>query len=77
MMQYYYEDIPGLGNVALSRHAQTKAEQDQITDRHVETVLYRGIDTPVIRSGVSIMASFTGAKLVKTMYRVKPQAMAR
>jgi len=86
-VQYYYEDVPGLGNVALSRHAQTKAEEQQITDRQVESVLYGGKSIPDgdsiwrERKGIRLViitpTPFRGAKLVKTMYRIEPQARVR
>jgi hypothetical protein len=83
-MQYYYEDVPGLGNVALSRHAQAKAEDQGITDGQISLVLYRGKDIPdsdsIMREHIGIRlviitpTPFRGAKLVKTLYRVEPQA---
>ena len=83
-MQYYYEDIPGLGNVTLSRHAQEKAREHHISEQHVEMVLYRGRDTPDgdstwrehnrIRLVIITPTPFRGSKLVKTMYRVEAQA---
>ena len=86
-MNHYFEDVPGLGNVALSRHAQTRAEQDGISEAMVLDVLLQGQDTPDGDStwrelkGVRLVivdpTPFRGAKLVTTMYRVKPPMRAR
>lgn len=83
-MKHYYPDVPGLGNVALSRHAQDRAEEDHITDVHVEEVFLHGRDTHDadsvwrehngIRMIIITPTPFRGAKLVKTMYRVQRAA---
>lgn len=86
-MKHYYENVPGLGNVALSHHAQEKAKAQSISDAQVHKVLFDGVDTPdhdsvwrelnKIRLVIITPTPFQGAKLVRTMYRVRPQAKAK
>jgi len=87
-MQHFYEDVPGLGNVAVSRHAQERALEQSISDRVFEDVLLTGKDTPeglgVVwreKRGLRLVIllkpePFRGAKLVKTVYWVKAQGRA-
>ena len=90
-MTYFYRNVPKLGNVAVSRHAQKRMEEDQIPQEAFERVLL----TPVkqdIRDGADILwrerdgirivilenpVPPTGAKLVKTVYRIQAQAKAK
>lgn len=87
-MKYYYEDVPRLGNIALSRHAQDRAADQSIGDEVVEEVLMNGKDTPDgmdtiwrehngVRLVIITPTPFRGAKLVKTIYRVQGQAAAK
>jgi hypothetical protein len=87
--KFYYPAVPGLGNVAVSRHAQEQAEVHGISEEIFQRVLQRGQDRPdgmgtVWRedSGVRLVIiqrpePFRGAALVKTVYRVERQATAR
>ena len=90
-MKHFYENVPQLGNVAVSRHAQAKAEEDGITQEAFDRVLLSPIN-PDIQEGADIIwrerdgirlviltnpTPNTGAKLVKTVYRVEPQARAK
>ena len=34
-MRHYFEDVPGLGNVAVSRHAQERMAGEGITERQL------------------------------------------
>jgi hypothetical protein len=90
-MTYFYRNVPKLGNVAVSRHAQKRMKEDQIPQEVFERVLL----TPVkqdIRDGADILwrerdgirivilenpTPSTGAKLVKTVYRIQAQAKVR
>jgi hypothetical protein len=90
-MTHFYGNVPKLGNVAVSRHAQKRMEEDQIPRVAFERVLL----TPVkqdIRGGADIRwregdgirivilenpVPPTGAKLVKTVYRIQAQAKAK
>jgi len=45
-MKYYYKNIPRLGNVAITRHAQDRLVNDGVTDEQVEDVLMHGHDRP-------------------------------
>lgn len=88
-MKHYYENVLGIGNVAVSRHAQEKATEDKITEEQFAQVLLFGKDTPegpdiVNRElrGIRIVIlrrpePFAGAALVKTAYRIKAQGVAR
>ena len=88
-MKHYYENVPGLGNVAISRHAQERLREDGISEAELEDALLRGDTIPdgqdVVwrqRAGVRVVIlrrpePFSGAMLAKTIYRVQSQAKAR
>lgn len=88
-MNHFYKNLPGMGNVAISRHAQKRGENECITDAQVEDVLKNGKSTResdgIIHkelNGIRLViierpTPFRGAKLVKTMYRVEQQALAK
>ena len=81
--------MPGLGHVAISRHALAKAESLGITQAVLESTLREGSDTPdgfdiVLRELNNIRLvvllkpePFKGARLVKTLYNVRPQGKAK
>jgi hypothetical protein len=85
----YYENVPGLGNVAVSRHAQARAEGDAITEKQFEDALFTGETIPdgmheVFRekNGVRVVILLKptpdrGAKLVKTVFRPKASTVVR
>jgi hypothetical protein len=90
-MNHFYRNVPKLGNVAVSRHAQKRMEEDQISHEAFERVLLTPIK-PDIRDGEDILwrerdgirivilenpIPASGAKLVKTVYRIEEQAKAR
>lgn len=80
LMRHYYANVPGLGNVALSRHAQRRAEAEGVTDAHVAEVLEKGVTRPDghalwrehrgLRLVLVNPQPWRGAKLVTTLYRV-------
>lgn len=88
-MEHFYEDVPKLGNVAISRHAQARIEEDDIPHKVFEDVLWDGKDTPeghrvLLRDGKGIRIvvlldtdDSRGAKLVKTVFRMKPVKVAK
>jgi hypothetical protein len=87
--RFYVPDVPRLGNVAISRHAQAEAEADGITESAFHRVLEHGVDKPdglttVWREldGVRLVIllrpePFRGACLVTTAYRIQPRARVR
>jgi hypothetical protein len=90
-MVHFYRNVLKLGHVAVSRHAQKRMEEDQISQETFERVLLMPVK-PDIRDGADILwrerdgirivilenpTPPSGAKLVKTVYRVKPQAKAK
>ena len=90
-MGHFFRDVKGLGNVAVSRHAQDRMRRDSIAPETFESVLLNparpdrmdGMDV-LWREGkgirIVILTNPTpnvGAKLVKTVYRVTDQASAR
>jgi len=87
-MDHYFPNVPGLGNVALSRHAQERMSQDGISEEDFADALMRGDTIPdgqdVVwreKDGVRIVilrkpTPFKGAMLVKTAYRIKTAARA-
>lgn len=88
-MRHYFENVPGLGNVAVSRHAQDRCVEDRISEDVFTAVLLNAESVPdgiaeVTReaSGVRLVillkpTPFRGAALVKTAFRVRAQARVR
>lgn len=88
-MEHYFEDVPGLGNVAVSRHAQEKMTQEGITEDVFTHVLFKGKQTRemfdvVNRDGKGIRivillkpSPWRGAVLVKTVFRLQPVKLAK
>jgi FMN phosphatase YigB (HAD superfamily) len=90
-MNHFYRDVPGLGNVAVSRHAQARAAEDGISQEAFDRVLLSPL-TPDVPDGLDVLwrerdgirlviltnpTPNNGAKLIKTLYRVEAQAKAR
>jgi hypothetical protein len=89
-MKHYYENVPRLGNVAVSRHAQSQIAEAGIS----QEAFYRALFAPTQpdasdgqdilwreRHGLRLVILTNptpnrGAKLVKTVYRVEAQAKA-
>lgn len=82
-MEHYFYDVPGLGNVAVSRHAQARIREEGITEEDFGRVLFKGRTVP---DGLSVVCRclndirlvillrpepFRGAVLVKTAFREK------
>jgi hypothetical protein len=88
-MKHFYRDVPGIGHVALSRHAQARLDNDGITEAMVEDALFNGRSVPdgsqVIwreKDGVRLVVMlfpqpFRGAALVTTGFRVERQARVK
>ena len=88
-MEHYFPNVPGLGNVALSRHALERMVQDGISENELKDALLRGATTPdgqeVVwreKGGVRVVilrkpTPFRGAMLATTIYRVKAAAKAQ
>ena len=89
-VNHFYRDVPGLGNVAVSRHAQARAEEEGISQEAFDRVLLSPL-TPDVPDGTDILwrerdgirlviltnpTPNVGAMLVKTVYRVEAQAKA-
>ena len=89
-MKHFYRDVPRLGNVAVSRHAQARMETDGISQEVFDKTLFEPT-RPDVPDGMDILwrernglriviitnpTPNTGAKLVKTVYRVQGQASA-
>ena len=45
-MDHYFPDIPGLGNVAVSRHAQARMVEDGISEHEFKEALLSGLSVP-------------------------------
>jgi hypothetical protein len=85
-MKHFYRDVPRLGNVVVSRHAQERMMDTGIPEPMFERVLLSGLDTPIganvvwrEKDGLRIVVLTNptpnvGAKLVKTVYRVNGPA---
>ena len=88
-MEHYFPNVPGLGNVAVSRHAQERMVQDGISENELKEALLHGTTTPdgqeVIwreKGGVRVVIvkrpnPFRGAMLATTIYRVEAAAKAQ
>ena len=88
-MEHYFADVPGVGNVAVSRHAQERMVRDGISEEDFKDALLRGTTIPdgqeVVwreKDGVRVVilrkpTPFKGATLATTVYRVKAAARAR
>ena len=88
---HFYRNVPQLGHVAVSRHAQKRLDDDGISQEAFERALLtptkpdvkEGADTVWReRDGIRIVileypTPATGAKLVKTVFRIKAQERAR
>ena len=90
-MTHFYRNVPKLGHVAVSRHAQKRMEEDNISEEAFARVLLAPVKPDIKdaadivwreRDGIRIVilenpTPPSGAKLVKTVYRVEAQAKAR
>lgn len=90
-MQHYYRNISGLGNVAVSRHAQSKAMKHGISEEMFRHALTKpdGPDIPdgpntvfrdrgVVRLVIVLKPEpFCGACLITTVIRKQPQEAAK
>jgi len=87
---HFYRNVAGLGHVAVSRHAQRQMDENGIPQAAFERALLSPTK-PDIREGADIIWRErdgirivilenpdppTGAKLVKTVYRIEAQARA-
>jgi len=90
-MAHFYRNVPKLGHVAVSQHAQKRMEEDNISQEAFERVLLTPVK-PDVREGADILwrerdgirivllenpTPPSGAKLAKTVYRIDAQAKAR
>jgi hypothetical protein len=90
-MTHFYRNVVKLGHVAVSRHAQKRMEEDNISQEAFERALLTPVK-PDVREGADILwrerdgirivilenpTPASGAKLVKTVYRIEAQAQAR
>lgn len=87
-VNHYYKDVPELGNVAVSRHAQDRLHEDGVTDQEFEDALFKGVIIPDAQgtsfrelNGIRLVIihrpePFRGAKLITTAFRLKPQMAA-
>lgn len=90
-MTHFFRNVPKLGNVAVTRHAQQRMAEDNISPEAFERVLLAPVKQD-IRDGADILwrerdgirlvilenpTPPSGAKLVKTVYRIEAQAKAR
>jgi exoribonuclease II len=90
-MTHFYRNVPKLGHVAVSRHAQNRMEEDNISEEAFERALLTPVK-PDIKDGADIVwrerdgirivilenpTPPSGAKLVKTVYRIEAQTKAK
>lgn len=87
-MEHFYRNVPKLGHVAVSRHAQSQCEEQDISEEDFRRALLEGRDTPdgqsILwreRAGIRLVIELypvpnRGARLVKTAFRTEAQAKA-
>jgi hypothetical protein len=89
--QYFYRNVERLGNVAVTRHAQNNMDEHNIRQELFEDVLLHPLHDDIAEGndivwregkGIRIVIILNptparGAKVVKTVYRIQPQAKAR
>jgi hypothetical protein len=88
-MKHYHQDVPGIGNVAISRHAQVNCTGQRIADSHIDALLNHGARTDIEGGCVQLDHAgiraivvrrpepFSGAALMVTVFRVERKARAR
>jgi hypothetical protein len=90
-MNHFYRNVIKLGNVAVSRHAQKQMQDNNIPIELFEKALLQPAHPDIPdgqdilwreRDGLRIViltnpTPNTGAKLIKTVYRIKKQASAK
>jgi hypothetical protein len=90
-MNHFYRDVPGLGHVAVSRHAQDNCVTHSISEEDFEKTLLTPLQPDVSeangvlwreREGVRLIiiekpTPFRGAKLVASVFRVQQQSRAK
>ncbi len=88
---HFYRDVPGLGNIAVSRHAQARMIAEGITQKEFDRTLLMPEESDIPegndilwrqRHGVRIViitdpTPNVGAMLVKTVFRIEAQAQAK
>lgn len=89
-MEHFYRNVPGLGNVAVSRHAQARMAADGVSQATFDRALLHPT-RPDVRDGADVLwrerdglrlviltdpTPNVGAVLVKTVYRIERQASA-
>lgn len=83
-MEHFFRDVPKVGNVAVSRHAQENAAEQKITEHDFRLALFEptrrvseGFNTVWLeRGGIRLVLiprpePFRGAALITTAYRLK------
>jgi len=90
-VEYFFRNVRGLGNVAVSRHAQARMTENSIHPDAFTRALLEPT-RPDVRDGADVVwgerdglriviltnpTPDLGAVLVKTVYRVEKQASAR
>jgi hypothetical protein len=88
--KHFYKNVAGLGNVAVSRHAQAKMDAEGIPEGTFERALLNPV-RPDVPDGIDVLwrerdglriviltnpTPNVGAKLVKTVFRIEKQARA-
>ena len=90
-MNHFYRDVPGLGNVAFSRHAQERLTDEGVSEETVRRILYNAAQKDISDSqgvvhregyGIRLVILLNptpdrGAKLVKTAYRIQANHRVR
>ena len=90
-MRHFYRNVPKLGNVAVSSHAQDNMSRENISSELFEKVLLKPIESDIPdgfdivfreRYGIRLVIETNptpnrGAKIIKTVFRIQAQASAR
>jgi hypothetical protein len=63
-MNHFYRNVPKLGNVAVSRHAQARAEEDGISQEAFDRVLLEPIQSDIPDGADILWRERDGIRLV-------------
>jgi hypothetical protein len=89
-MRHVYENVPGIGDLVISRHAQIELATDNIKQEDIDRILFEEYED--VPDGIGVMwrqrcgvrlvivlkpQPFRGAALVVTGYRIQGQKRVR
>jgi len=75
-MKHFYRDVPRLGNVAVSRHAQARMEADGISQEVFDKALFEPTrpDVPDVMDILGASAMACGSSLLRILRQIQEQS---